>query len=149
MRLRFYISFVLFFILKVGFCGNNLDKPGFESWEINSNPYNVIYNQQYYLQKEDYNPEKSGKSFEGGSNAQRKTNSIKFKQLLDGKGILIDFKSISRDPDHIDSISLKNVYFIEGLNRKVWVEKQGSKWLISKEAQENIVNLIVFFFSFI
>ena len=37
MRLRFYISFVLFFILKVGFCGNNLDKPDFESWEINSN----------------------------------------------------------------------------------------------------------------
>lgn len=141
MRLRFYISFILFFILKVGFCGNNLDKPDFESWEINSNPYNVIYNQQYYLQKEDYNPEKSGKSFEGGSNAQRKTNSIKFKQLLDGKGILIDFKSISRDPDHIDSISLKNVYFIEGLNRKVWVEKQGNKWLISKEAQKNIVKL--------
>ena len=52
MRLRFYISFILFFILKVGFCGNNLDKPDFESWEINSNPYNVIYNQQYYLQKD-------------------------------------------------------------------------------------------------
>lgn len=141
MKLRFYILFAFLILSKFGFSNNILEKPDFEPWETNSNPYNVIYNQQYYLQKEEYSPEKSGKSFEGNSASQKRVITIKFKQLLDGKGILLNLKNIPHNPDYLDSVSMRNIYFIDGLNQKVWIEKKGRKWMIGEESQKAIIKM--------
>ena len=141
MKLRYYILFAFLILSKFGFSNNILEKPDFEPWETNSNPYNVIYNQQYYLQKEEYSPEKSGKSFEGNSASQKRVITIKFKQLLDGKGILLNLKNIPHNPDYLDSVSMRNIYFIDGLNQKVWIEKKGRKWMIGEESQKAIIKM--------
>lgn len=106
-----------------------------------SNPRATVYTHVYFLQNTSYNPQKSAKTIYGLGEKEAEEAAIKIKQILDGKGLKIDFNSISNDSMFTDSIAFltqhKLVLFPERMPL-ISVEKKGSFWYYSSETIENI-----------
>jgi len=112
-----------------------------------SNPNATIYTHIYFLMPNSYEPAKSAQSIHGLSEEKAITVAIKIKEILDGKGMLVDFDKIPKDPNYLDTIFTIQNNLKQHLNRfapfpnelpAIYVEKVGSKWYYSKETLSNI-----------
>jgi len=107
---------------------------------INESPYNVIYNHSYYLKEASYNPSKAALSLPR-SVANKKETAIKLKKVLDGKGINTNFLKAPKNPNHIDSLSSRAIYYPYSLERRIYVEKVNKKWYYSQETINKLPHL--------
>ena len=64
-----------------------------------SNPHATIYTHMYFLQNDTYLPKKAAATILGLSEEQATKKAIKIKQILDGKGLNIDFNKIPNNPN--------------------------------------------------
>ena len=129
---------VLFFLLisSVFVCAQ-------ESINVNlSNPNATIYTHLYFLQSDSYEPEKAAKVILPNSVDNPEKAAIKLKQILDGKGLFVDFKLIPKNSNYKDSTS-----YVTALNKYVLfpermplisVEKVGVNWYYSSETIQNL-----------
>lgn len=114
-----------------------------ESIKVNlSNPNATIYTHLYFLQPDSYQPEKAAESILPNSTKDAAKAAIKLKQILDGKGLKVDFRIITKDSNYKDSINFstpvnKFVLFPQSLP-KISVEKIGAKWYYSEETINNL-----------
>lgn len=108
-----------------------------------SSPNGAMYNHLYYLQKDTYNPKKSARSLDYRlRDKQNIDRAIQLKQIYDGKGLYVSMSKIPEDPDFMDTISKKNVFFpFPKELPMVYLEKQGRKWQYSEETIEAIPRL--------
>ncbi len=112
-----------------------------------SNPRATIYSHLYFLMPDSYKPDEAAKTFHGLSHKKAVEEAIKLKQILDGKGLLVDINKIPNDPNFVDSIvnplksldKAKQMYvpFPSELPL-VYVEKIGRNWYYSKETVDNL-----------
>ena len=113
-----------------------------DSIKVNlKNPNSTIYTHLYFLQPDSYQPEKAAKTIYPNTTKDPKKAAIKLKQVLDGKGLFVDFKSIPTSSNYKDSLifgnSNKYVLFPNSMPL-ISVEKSGDNWYYS---QETIANL--------
>lgn len=107
-----------------------------------SNPYQSIFTHLHFLQPETYDEVKAARTIYGESVEKSIDIALKIKQILDGKGLKVDFKNIPLDPNYKDTISgleIKNQYilFPERLP-EIYLEKIEGRWFYSKETNEKI-----------
>lgn len=123
--------FTLLFLIVTAFAFNQTDS-------IYKSPNSVIYNHLYYLQPDSYNPSLAANSF---NREEAQKLAIKLKQILDGKGIYINFDEVPQDANYIDTNKNKSVYVLSSSLPKVYVEKINGKWYYSAETAQEISRL--------
>lgn len=106
------------------------------------NPNATIYTHLFFLQSDSYQPEKAAKTILPNSTKDAKKAAIKLKQILDGKGLFVDFKTIPKNANYKDSVSYntalsKYVLFPERMPL-ISVEKVGDNWYYSEETINNL-----------
>ena len=106
-----------------------------------SNPNATVYTHLYFLQPDSYVPTKAAKTIKGLPVLEAVEKAKKIKQVLDGKGLFVDFSKIPTNPNYNDTIgyvkSYKYVLFPDRMP-EVSVEKSGDNWYYSKETVQNI-----------
>ena len=109
-----------------------------------SNPNSTVYTHLYFLQSDSYQPEKAATTIQGFTGEVAKEKAIRLKQVLDGKGLFVDFSKIPTNSNFNDTIgyvkSHKYVLFPDRMPL-VSVEKVGENWLYSLETTRNIDKL--------
>jgi MscS family membrane protein len=99
-----------------------------------STPRKAVVNHLANLQKEQYNPEQSAKSFDNKKvkDIDAKRLAIQLKQIWDAKGLFVIEEKLSDEPNYKDSISgeHKQVVFSEELP-DIYLVRQGEKWVYS------------------
>ncbi len=113
-----------------------------DSIKVNlKNPNATIYTHLYFLQTDSYQPEKAAQTILPNSTKKPENAAIKLKQILDGKGLFVDFKQVPTNSDFKDSLTLGNAHkYVLFPNEMplISVEKVGDNWYYS---QETIANL--------
>ena len=101
-----------------------------------SNPHATMYTHLYFLQSDSYEPKKAAKAILGLPEKEAVKKAIRIKQILDGKGLYVDFDVVPKDSNFKDSIgySSYNKYtpFPERMPQ-ISVEKIGESWYYSPE----------------
>ncbi len=106
-----------------------------------SNPNATIYTHLYFLQPDSYEPEKAAVTIQGYSGEEAIDKAIKLKQILDGKGLFVDFSKIPNDHDFNDTIGYSKSYKYTLFPVRmplISVEKVGNKWLYAQETVRSI-----------
>jgi MscS family membrane protein len=144
-RFKFALKFFKIFTMKrfiwlfvfITFYANAQD-----TVEVNlSNPHATIYTHLFFLQNDTYQPEKAAATIYGLSKEKAILKAIKIKQVLDGKGLNVDFNKIPSNPNYKDSIGYttfhKYILFPQRMP-KIYVEKVGENWYYSAETVASI-----------
>ncbi|MDB4205167.1 mechanosensitive ion channel family protein [Polaribacter sp.] len=101
-----------------------------------SNPHATLYTHLYFLQSDSYQPKKSAKTILGISEKEAVKKAIKIKKILDGKGLIVDFDLVPKNPNFKDTIrfssSQKYTPFPE-IMPEISIEKEGENWYYSAE----------------
>ncbi|MGY5355558.1 mechanosensitive ion channel family protein [Wenyingzhuangia sp. IMCC45467] len=110
-----------------------------------SNPYKTIYTHLHFLQPESYNEVNAARVIYGKSQEKSIDIALKIKQVLDGKGLKVDFKNVPLNAnykDTINSVEIKNQYvlFPDRLP-EIYLEKIDGKWYYSEETSDKIFAL--------
>ena len=61
-----------------------------------SNPSSAIYTHLYFLQPDSYEPAKAAQTIYGVEGEEAEEIAIKLKQILDGKGLKVDFSNFTK-----------------------------------------------------
>ena len=100
-------------------------------------PYNTVLTHLHYLQEATYRPDLSARTLYGVEDSSRAEKlAIQLKQILDGKGLYVQIRSIPQDSNYIgDTLSRESFYtlFPEELP-EIYVEKIEGKWYYSQES---------------
>ena len=111
------------------------------------NPNATIYTHIYFLMPDSYNEANSSMTIRGLSRDEAIEKAKKIKQVLDGKGLKVDFTKTPKDANYLDTISVSSQSIEQSLHRfapfplrlpEIYVEKVGSRWYFSKETIEKI-----------
>lgn len=113
-----------------------------DSTKVNlKNPKATVYTHLHFLQSESYQPEKAAETIFPNSTEKPTNAAIKLKQILDGKGLFVDFNEVPANSNYIDTLSEGNshkyVLFPE-IMPLISVEKVGDNWYYSHETISNI-----------
>ena len=112
-----------------------------------SNPNATIFTHLYFLQDSSYNAAKAARTVRGKSTKDAIDKAIKIKEVLDGKGLIVDFNKVPENRNFMDTISgiqagldKPNHRFYPFPNRmpEIYVEKAGNYWYYSKETVDSI-----------
>lgn len=110
-----------------------------------TNPNTTVYTHLYFLQEESYSPDQSAATIYGYEGQEAIEMAIKLKEIMDGRGLLVDFTKITTDAEHIDSTGgyeNKNRFVLFPLRMPaISVTKYGDNWYYSKETIEKIDEL--------
>jgi len=111
--------------------------------QITSTPYHSIYNFLSNLQQDSYDPLKASRSLNfNGSDLEKKELAIKLKAILDGGGYYIVLGRLPREPDFVDTLTGRMVYWPYHERRpEIYLEKYGDQWLFSTETVDAIPGL--------
>lgn len=111
-----------------------------------SNPKATITTHLKFLDKDNFQPEKSAKAFTGISKNQAKQLAIKLKMILKGKGLKVDYDQIPTDPNFADTtiVSKPNKYILFPKQLpQVYLVKIRNNWYFSSETIAEIENLYI------
>ena len=106
-----------------------------------SNPNATIYSHLYFLQPENYYPEKSAQTIYGYEGVEAQEIAVKIKKILDGKGLKVDFSKVPTDKMFSDTTGFKigNRYVLFPYRMPdVYVERIGDSWYYSPETANKI-----------
>jgi MscS family membrane protein len=87
---------------------------------------------------DDWRPEKAVECFPPEEGIEE--TAIHLKQVLDAKGVFIDFDSISTDPDYADAKGIQKALLSTQM-KSVYLVKSGDKWLFSNETVASVPTL--------
>ena len=127
-----FVSIFSFAFVFFGFSQDTIQKDD-QEYQLTS-PYQTLLTHLKFLQDESYKPEVAAAAFFDGKqeNKNRKQLAVQLKQILDGKGMYIDFDIVPSDANYIDSTTNKHRYYINrNIYPELYLEKKGSSWYYS------------------
>lgn len=143
-----YIVTIVIFVVIVAFVqvptlSTTLDINSYDHENLEyslASPYHTMLTHVFYLQKQTYRPYLSAKALDQGAKISNddKQLAIRLKAIFDGKGLTIDFNSLPKNADYIDSTTKLPIYYPFPKYKDIYLEKEGNKWYYSK----NTVNKI-------
>jgi len=112
------------------------------------NPKATLFTHLFFLQKDNYEPSKSAATIKGIDRSVAIEISIKIKEIYEGRGLEVDFKSVPMSNNYLDTITdysdaLDNALFHRYAPfplrlPEVYLERSGLKWYYSKETIDHI-----------
>ena len=129
------IVIALLFILSINFINSQNVETGLRT------PQSTIYTHLYYLQKNSYDIDKAATVFNIKDLEKAKKASIKLKRIIEAKGLKINIRRISNNPNYIDSLHYYNSSSYTLFPKKapkIYLEKINNKWYYSEETFNNI-----------
>ena len=106
-----------------------------------SNPHATLYTHLYFLQSDSYQPKKAAKTIFGVSEKEAVKKAIRIKKILDGKGLIVDFDLVPKNPNFKDTIRFSSTQkytpFPERMP-EISLEKEGENWYYSIETIKKI-----------
>ncbi|MCB0507899.1 MAG: mechanosensitive ion channel [Chitinophagales bacterium] len=111
---------------------------GFSAVDVNSSPYDVVYNHAHFLNKNTYDELQAAESFQIPNKKKRIEAAKQLYDIFSGKGINIKsiLKKTPDNPNYIDSTSHRSIYYLDEKIPQVYVEKVGDKWYYSAATVE-------------
>ncbi|ANW97385.1 mechanosensitive ion channel protein MscS [Wenyingzhuangia fucanilytica] len=110
-----------------------------------SNPYKTIYTHLHFLQPESYDEAKAARTIYGKSPEKSIEIALKIKQVLDGKGLKVNFKEVPLNAKYKDTVSdgeIKSQYVLfPDRIPEIYLGKVDGKWYYSEETNEKIFAL--------
>ena len=115
-----------------------------------SNPRSALYTHFYFLRTDSYDLQKSASTIQGLPDEEAQLKAKKIKEILEGKGLRLDFAKIPNDPNYSDSLGYATRTLIHNKNRyapfplrlpTIYLEKNGSNWYFSKETMAEVDKL--------
>jgi len=112
-----------------------------------SNPNATLYTHIYNLMPEHYDIAKSAKTVRGLPKEEAEFVAKRIKNILDGKGYIINFSKVPTDENYIDTISFVKRTLEYNANRyapfpvrlpEIYIEKSGKNWYFSEETVESL-----------
>ncbi|UII32596.1 mechanosensitive ion channel family protein [Fulvivirga ulvae] len=103
-------------------------------------PYNTILTHLGYLQDDNYHPGIAAKALnpEYAKGEKAEELAIMLKQILDGRGIMIDLDEVPRKSDFVDTVTNKRRYYLTKQFPELYVEKAGKRWYFSGRTIKSI-----------
>ena len=104
-------------------------------------PNATVYTHLYFLNSDSYQPEKAAATIQGYEGEEAIQKAIRLKQILDGKGLFVDFNMVPTNANYNDTIGFgKTDKYVLFPNRMplISVEKVGEVWLYSTETMRNL-----------
>lgn len=98
-----------------------------------STPRQTVKTHIENLQHKHYNPFKAGKAFPVDDSAKAKQLAIKLKQILDAKGLYVNYSNIPKNPSFKDSLDKQQAYVLFNMYPSIYVTKQDNKWQYAEE----------------
>ena len=135
------IFWILLFVPFLGFSQTNQQDSVYVDL---TSPNATVYTHLYFLQSDSFQPKKAAKTILGLSEEKATQKVIKIKQVLDGKGLFVDFNRIPNDPNYKDSIGYSSYYKYTLFPQRmpqIYLEKIGEKWYYSSETVAKIDGL--------
>lgn len=134
------ILFALYISLLLGFqqleaTSLDINSYDYENLEYSlTSPYHTMLTHIFYLQKQTFRPYLSAKALDQRAKISDddKQLAIRLKAIFDGKGITVDFNSIPKNADYIDSTTKLAIYYPFPKYKEIYLEKEGNKWYYSK-----------------
>jgi len=111
------------------------------------NPNATLYTHLYFLMPDSYDAAKASTTVRGLSKQEAIDKVKKIKDVLDGKGLRVDFTKVPKDANYLDTVSVSSQTIEKSLHRyapfplrlpEIYVEKTGNRWYFSKETLEKI-----------
>lgn len=106
-------------------------------------PLEAIDNHLANLQRDNYHPELAARSFRPdvlkGKDAERLA--IQLKQILDGKGIYIDYEEVPQKAGYVDSLTGKHRYVLSETFPRIYVTRRKGLWYYSESTIDAIPEL--------
>ena len=112
-----------------------------------TSPNTTLYTHLYFLQEDSYDPNKAARTIHGLTRKEAILKAIKIKEVLDGKGLMVNFNLVPEDRNFIDTISgihsgmdkpKHRFYPFPNRMPDIYVEKTGNYWYYSEETVDAI-----------
>ena len=106
-----------------------------------SNPNATLNTHLYFLQSNTYQPKKAAKTIYGLSENKAIRKAIEIKQILDGKGLIVDMNTVPDNSNYKDSTGVKVVskyVLFPDKMPEIYLEKINNKWYYSRETVSKI-----------
>ncbi len=112
-----------------------------------SNPNAALYTHVYNLMPENYDIAKSAATVKDLPRVEAKLVAKRIKEILDGKGYIINFSKVPTDANYIDTISFVKRTLEYNANRyapfpvrlpEIYIEKSGKNWYFSEETVKSL-----------
>ncbi|MGY0407450.1 MAG: mechanosensitive ion channel family protein [Polaribacter sp.] len=107
-------------------------------------PYATLYTHLYFLQSDSYQPKKAAKTILGLPQEEAVKKAIRIKQVLDGKGLFVNFDKVPTDANFRDTVRYSSYHrYIPFPERmpQIYLEKTGVNWYYSSETVAKIDGL--------
>lgn len=109
-----------------------------------SNPNATIHTHLYFLNSNSYEPEKAAAVIYGYDSMEAKEIAVKLKEILDTKGLKVDFSKVPTDSMYSDTTTTKggNQYLLfPNKMPEIYLEKIEDNWYYSKETSSKVKEL--------
>ena len=113
-----------------------------------SNPRATLFTHLFFLEEDSYEPVKSAETIKDLDISKAVEVSFKIKEIFDGRGLEIDFKTVPKTNNYLDTITdyadaLDNALFHRYAPfplrlPEVYLERSGDKWYFSKKTVDHI-----------
>lgn len=106
-----------------------------------SNPNATIYTHLYFLKSGSYAPEKSAAAIYGFDASEAREIAIKLKEIMEAKGLKVDFSKVPTNPMYSDTTITKagNQYLLfPNKMPEIYLEKIENNWYYSKETSSKV-----------
>lgn len=97
-------------------------------------PQSTMYKHLYYLQEENYIPQKAGETF-GKASSENSKLAIKLKQIYDAKGYYFDLSIMPKDANYLDTASEMHRYSPVKEFPEIYLIKKDSLWVYSEASK--------------
>ncbi|KYG83082.1 mechanosensitive ion channel protein [Roseivirga seohaensis] len=105
-----------------------------------NSPYDAILNHLKYLQEDNYNPAQAAKSLRQADMSQEEIENVavELKQIFDGSGNYVYLDDVPKNPDYLDSATMKKRYVLFSEFPDIYVQKETEGWFYSGKTVQSI-----------
>lgn len=124
----------LFIAITILYCGTVFS-------QNQKTPAATIFKHESNLRLDNYKPAKAGQTLYGAGTNEAPRLAEQLKKVMDAYGIAVDTNLLSNDPNFIDTVSGKHVYYPFENHKKIYLQKVGNEWYYSQETVKHIPDL--------
>ncbi len=106
-------------------------------------PFHTLSTHFEYLSEEDFQPELAAKVINPETHSLQEAEKLsqKLMQIYKGEGVIIDFESVPKVANYLDSTSEKHRYHVTDMFPEIYLEKVGNKWYYSEKTLSKVDRL--------
>lgn len=135
----FLMAFILWLIPVTVFASYPFDT---EDLPSHQSPYHAMASYYYFMDEDagHYNPSVAGMSLRAPSELRGEEAKLakKLSDIVQGRGLVVDWQEIPRENDYIDTASQEHIYSPFPRQQDFYLERDGGQWKLSRESTEMI-----------